>query len=92
VTAVSYHPKNHQVVYAYAARPGLGLITSDDEGQHWKTLGFFLGEKDAVNVFAISPYQPEVIYLSTFASDLYLSKDGGKRWQALAKKGRPVKP
>jgi protein-disulfide isomerase len=90
VTAVAYHPKNHQVVYAYAVRPDLGLIRSDDEGHHWKTLRFFLGEKDAVNVFAISPHRPEIIYASSFASDLYQSKDGGERWQPLAKRGRPA--
>lgn len=92
VTAVAYHPKNSKVLYAYAVRPDLGLIRSDDEGQHWKALGLFLGEKDAVNVFAISPHRPEIIYVSSFASDIYQSKDGGKRWQALAKKGRPVRP
>ena len=92
VTAVAYHPKDPRVLYAYAARPGLGVIRSDDEGQHWKALGLFLGEKDAANVFAISPHRPEIIYVSSFASDLYLSKDGGERWQALANKGRPVKP
>ena len=92
VTAVAYHPRDHQVVYAYAVRPDLGLIRSDDEGQHWKILDLFLGERDAANVFAISPHHPETIYLSTFASYLYYSKDGGERWQALAEEGKPVKP
>jgi hypothetical protein len=90
VTAVAYHPKNPQVVYVYAVRPDLGLLKSEDGGRHWKSLGFFLGEKDAVNILAISPHQPEIIYASTFASDLYQSTDGGGRWQALARPGRPV--
>jgi photosystem II stability/assembly factor-like uncharacterized protein len=92
VTAVAYHPKNPRTLYAYAARPDLGLITSEDGGEQWKSLGFFLGEKDAVNVFAISPHDPRTIYVSTFGSDLYQSKDGGQQWQPLAKQGRPVKP
>lgn len=92
VTAVAYHPKNPRTLYAYAARPDLGLIRSEDGGEQWKSLGFFLGEKDAVNVFAISPHQLEIIYVSTFTSDLYRSEDGGKRWQPLAKQGRQVKP
>ncbi|MGH7371721.1 MAG: F510_1955 family glycosylhydrolase, partial [Candidatus Methylomirabilales bacterium] len=92
VTAVAYHPKEAQVVYAYAVRPDLGLIRSDDGGQHWKPLAFFLGEKDGVNVFAISPHRPETIYVSTFTSDLYLSNDGGQRWQPLLRHGKPVKP
>jgi len=92
VTAVAYHPKNPRTLYAYAARPDLGLIKSEDGGEQWKGLGFFLGEKDAVNVFAISPHNPKMIYVSTFTSDLYRSEDGGQRWEPLAKQGRPVKP
>lgn len=90
VTAVAYHPKNPRTLYAYAARPDLGLIKSEDGGEQWKSLGFFLGEKDAVNIFAISPHQSETLYISTFGSDLYLSRDGGKKWEPLAKEGRPV--
>ena len=90
VTAVAYHPKDRGILHAYAARPDLGLIKSDDGGQQWKSLGFFLGEKDAVNIFAISPHQSETLYISTFGSDLYLSRDGGKKWEPLAKDGRPV--
>jgi photosystem II stability/assembly factor-like uncharacterized protein len=72
-------------------RPDLGLMRSDDGGQQWKALGLFLGEKDAVAVFSISPHQPDTLYLATFGSDLYQSKDGGQKWQPLAKQGRPVK-
>lgn len=92
VTAVAYHPKNPQVLYAYGVRPDLGIIRSDDDGQHWKSVGLFLGEKDAVNVFAISPRETNIIYASTFGSDLYQSQDGGMRWKPLAKHGSPVKP
>jgi photosystem II stability/assembly factor-like uncharacterized protein len=92
VTAVAYGPKDPRVLYAYAARPDLGLIESANEGKDWKSLNFFLGEKDAVNVFAISPHDPKTIYVSTFGSDLYVSKDGGQQWQPLTKQGRPVKP
>jgi len=92
VTAAVYHPKDPRVLYAYAVRQDLGLMKSEDGGEQWKSLGFFLGEKDAVNVFAISPHQSETIYVSTFTSDLYRSEDGGKRWQPLAKQGKPVRP
>lgn len=91
VTAVAYHPKNSKVLYAYAVRPDLGLIKSQDGGQQWKSVGFFLGEKDAVNVFAISPHDPNMIYVSTFGSDLYQSRDGGEKWQPLARQGKPVR-
>ncbi|MGH7409973.1 MAG: F510_1955 family glycosylhydrolase [Candidatus Methylomirabilis sp.] len=92
VTAVAYDPKDPRVLYAYAARPDLGLTKSANEGKDWNSLGLFLGEKDAVNVFAISPHDPKTIYISTFGSDLYQSKDDGQRWEPLAKQGRPVKP
>lgn len=92
VTAVAYHPRDPRVLYAYAVRPDFGLVTSENEGESWMTLGFFLGEKDAVNVFAISPHQRQTIYISTFGSDLYRSQDAGIRWEPLAKQGRPVKP
>ena len=91
VTAVAYHPKNPEMLYAYAVAPQLGVVKSEDGGRQWKSLGFFLGEKDAVNVFAISPHQLEIIYASTFTSDLYRSEDGGKRWQPLVRHGRPAR-
>ena len=92
VTAVTYHPKNPEMLYAYAVAPQLGVVKSEDGGREWKSLGFFLGEKDAVGVFAISPHQSETIYLATFTSDLYQSNDGGKQWQPLLGHGKPVKP
>jgi photosystem II stability/assembly factor-like uncharacterized protein len=92
VTAAAYHPKDPRVLYGYAVRQDLGLVKSEDGGEQWKALDLFLGEKDAVNVFAISPHDPKMIYVSTFGSDLYQSRDGGERWQPLAKQGRPVKP
>lgn len=91
VTAAAYHRKDPRVLYAYAVRPDLGLIKSQDGGQQWKSVGFFLGEKDAVNVFAISPHDPNMIYVSTFGSDLYQSRDGGEKWQPLARQGKPVR-
>jgi len=92
VTGVAFHPKDHRVLYAYAVRPDLGVIKTEDGGARWKSIGFFVGEKDAVNVFAISPHDPNTIYASTFGSDLYRSQDAGLRWEPLAKQGRPVKP
>jgi len=92
VTAVAYHPKDPRFLYAYAVQPALGFLGSRDGGRTWTTTGFFLGDRDAVAVIAPSPSEPEVLYLSTFTSDLYKSTDGGKRWQPLAKQGRPTVP
>jgi len=92
VTAVAYHPKNHQLVYAYAVRPEQGFLKSTDGGRTWNPTGFFVGDQDAVAVIAPSPSQPDVLYISTFTSDIYKSTDGGRGWQPLAKQGRPTVP
>ncbi|MDQ7850827.1 MAG: hypothetical protein RB148_11175, partial [Armatimonadota bacterium] len=92
VTVAVYHPRAPQLLYAYAARPNLGFVKSTDGGRTWTSLGFFLGERDAVATVAVSPQAGEALYLATFSSNLYQSVDGGKSWQPLAKAGKPVSP
>lgn len=89
VTAVAAHPR---FLYAYAVHPRLGFLKSRDGGRTWTPTGFFLGDQDAVAVIAPSPSRPEVLYLSTFTSDLYTSTDGGARWRPLARRGQPIVP
>ena len=90
VTVTVYHPRDPKLLYAYAARQDLGFLKSTDGGQTWTPLGFFLGERDAVAVVAVSPQDGEVLYLSTFSSDLHQSGDGGKSLKLLAKQGKPA--
>lgn len=90
VTAVAYHLHDPQILYAYAMREGLGFLRSADGGKTWTPTGFFLGKGDAVAVLAVSPGKGEVLYLSTFSSDLYKSMDGGRSWKPLAEQGKPV--
>lgn len=92
VTMVAYHPHDPRILYAYAMREGLGFLRSDDGGKTWTPTGFFLGERDAALVLAVSSGKGEVLYLSTFSSDLYQSLDGGRSWTPLAKQGKPVGP
>jgi len=92
VTVAVYHPRDPQLLYAYAVRPNLGFVKSTDGGRTWTSMGFFLGERDAVAAVAVSPQEGEVLYLSTFSSNLYQSVDGGKSWKLLAKRGKPVSP
>jgi photosystem II stability/assembly factor-like uncharacterized protein len=85
ITAVEVHPKNPQVMYAYAVNPNLGLIRSTDGGKQWTSVGFFIGERDAVGNLAPDPTDPQLLYFATHGSDLYRSRDGGKsreRWVA----------
>ncbi|MGH2372826.1 MAG: F510_1955 family glycosylhydrolase, partial [bacterium] len=58
VTAVEVHPKQPRIVYAYAVHPDLGLIRSEDGGQKWSAVGFFLGPRDAVGNITLDPTNP----------------------------------
>jgi photosystem II stability/assembly factor-like uncharacterized protein len=92
VTVAVYHPSDPQRWYAYALRQDLGFMRSTDDGKTWTTTGFFLGNREAAGVLAVAPGPSEVIYLSSFASDLYHSADGGKSWKQIARQGKPAKP
>ena len=90
VTAIEVHPANPQVMYAYAAKPDLGLVRSDDGGKQWTSLGLFLGDRDGVGNLALDPVDPQVLYLATYSSDLYRSRDGGKSREQWASHGKVV--
>ena len=92
VTLAVYHSGDPQILYAYAARPDLGFLRSADSGQTWSPTGLFLGARDAAAVLAVAPGEGEVLYLSSFSSDLYRSGDAGKSWQLLVQQGKPVNP
>ncbi|MBI3327651.1 MAG: exo-alpha-sialidase [Nitrospinae bacterium] len=92
VTVATHHPRDPQILYAYAVRKDLGFMRSMDGGRNWTPLGFFLEGRDGVAVIAVSSQEGEVLYLSTFSSDLYASGDGGKSWRLLARQGKPVSP
>ena len=46
--------------------------------------------EDAVAYLAQNPAQPEEWAMATFKRDVYLSKDAGKTWRAIAKTGQPL--
>ncbi len=92
VTAVEVYPKDPQTMYAYAAEPGLGLIRSDDGGKQWTSVGFFLGNRDAIGNLALDPTDPRVLYFTTHGVDLYRSRDGGKSREQWVSRGRVVAP
>jgi len=90
VTAVEFHPGSPEIAYAYAAKPGLGLIRSSDGGRHWTPVGFFLRDRDAVGNLALDPKDPNVLYMATFNGDLYRSRDGGRTREQWVAGGRVV--
>ena len=55
VTAVAYHPTIGRRVYAYVAKPDLGLMWSDNGGATWKPIGFVAETGTNVVALAVSP-------------------------------------
>lgn len=88
VTAVAVDPRAPQTLLAYAARPDLGLIRSDDGARAWTPVGLFLGREDAVSHIAVHPARG-TLYVATFGSDVYRS-DGAGPWRRLIHRGQPV--
>ncbi len=48
-------------------------------------------QKDAIAYLAQNPTQPQEWAMATFKRDVYVSKDGGKSWSAIAKAGQTLK-
>jgi hypothetical protein len=88
VTAIEAHPKDPDVIYAYASRQGLGLIRSEDGGKTWSPVGFSLGGRDAVGNLALDPANLNVLYFATFGGYVYRSADGGKTNDQWVARGR----
>ena len=70
---------------AYAGTSGDGVFGSTDGGRSWRPLG--PSGVVHVQVLAISPADPTVVYAGAFGSqgrgELYKSTDGGSSWQLL---------
>lgn len=77
-------------IVAYAA-DGRGLVTSEDGGDSWEPSGLVL-EDDAASHVAVSPDDPDEIWVGTFGEGLWRTVDGGRQWQQLAEDGRPTPP
>lgn len=90
VTVVEVHPKNPQIVYLYALNPELGLIRSDDGARQGRSIGFFLGDQDAVESLVLDPDNPEVVYFATFRGNLYRSADGGRTREPWVSRGKVI--
>ncbi|HKZ51162.1 MAG TPA: hypothetical protein VJ256_05330, partial [Dehalococcoidia bacterium] len=87
VTAVAYHPKNPQLLFAYAPPPGQGLLRSEDGGRTWSPLGL-TQEREVVLYIAPHPEDPARLYVATTGLDVLYSQDGGRFWKPLMKEGR----
>jgi photosystem II stability/assembly factor-like uncharacterized protein len=64
------------------------VYRSDDRGAHWKRTAFARVETDANDNFrvygpkmAVDPANPDVVYTGSPSSGLFVTLDGGARWQ-----------
>jgi len=88
VTAVSYHPTDAQVVYAYVARPDAGLMRSRDGGATWEAAGLVGGAQAPVVAIAVGP--GDDVAVATAQADVLRSRNGGRTWQRVLGRGRVV--
>jgi hypothetical protein len=86
VTSVAYADDR---LWAYAASPDSGLLSSEDEGENWRSTGFFLEGDDAVAYIAPRPGDIENLYVGSFGQNIYETTDGGETWEQLASGGVP---
>ena len=74
--AIAVHPQKPNLVYVGTQR---GVYRSEDRGDHWERMG--LPEGRTVWSLKFNTQDPQVMYLGTEGSELYVSNDGGENWQ-----------
>ena len=75
VNGFAVDPEDPKVMFV-AMRDG--LFKSTDAGETWKPAGKELRNLAAVTV---NPKKPTEVYLSTMDGQIYLSADGGRKWE-----------
>jgi photosystem II stability/assembly factor-like uncharacterized protein len=88
VTAVSYHVSDPSRAYAYVHQPGVGLVQSIDGGATWRSTGLYTGSDSPVVALAVGP--GERVVVATTGADISCSRDGGRTWEKVLQRGRPV--
>jgi photosystem II stability/assembly factor-like uncharacterized protein len=81
-------PKNEGVLYIASQR----VYKTTDRGDLWKPISEALsGERGSIRSLAISASDPEVLYAGTTEGRIWISTDGGSRWQRTAPKILPTR-
>lgn len=88
VTAVGHGPSQRKVVYAYVHQAGGGLTRSPDGGVSWEAPVLFTGAQTPIIALALGPADQVVV--ATTSADVMRSRDGGRTWEPLVRRGRPV--
>jgi photosystem II stability/assembly factor-like uncharacterized protein len=78
---------------------GLSVFKSRNGGATWRRSGSGLPERAQVRELAVAPSNPSILYASLllfdvpaqdYATDLYVSTDGGASWRRLPERGLPA--
>ncbi|MGE5278564.1 MAG: WD40/YVTN/BNR-like repeat-containing protein [Acidobacteriota bacterium] len=80
---VRFAPGNPAIAYAATTA---GPFRSDDGGKSWSTANSAL-RTVALTALAIDPVDPEIVYVATVDGDVYGTRDGGRSWQPLTRRG-----
>jgi photosystem II stability/assembly factor-like uncharacterized protein len=86
VTAVTYAGDS---LFAYSVSPEAGLMSSDDDGESWRSTGFSVEGDDAIAYIAPHPEDADTLHVGSFGQDIFKTTDGGESWQQLASDGVP---
>lgn len=88
VAAVSHHSSRPQLAYAYVHQGGQGLARTQDGGATWGAPLLFTGLQTPIIALAVGPADQVVV--ATSGADVMRSRDGGRTWETLVQRGRPV--
>jgi photosystem II stability/assembly factor-like uncharacterized protein len=81
---IAIHPQQPDIVFVGTQR---GIYRSQDRGDHWQRMD--LPEGRIVWSIQFHPHNPQVMYLGTEGSEVYISHDGGEHWQYLSTIANP---
>lgn len=89
VTAVAYSPGAKRRVYVYVARPGYGLMQSDDAAATWRPTELAVKPNEPVIAIALGP--DGKVAVATTGASISVSDDGGRGWRPVLDRGRGPK-
>lgn len=96
--SIVFAPSNSTVVYAGIClernqidqnlaimnnTPGLGIMKSTDGGLTWQNANDANSAGQNINMLAVDPANPDVVYAATLQSGILKSTDGGKSWKTI---------
>ena len=72
----------------YVSSPGLGVLRSEDGGQHWQAVNTGLPGLD-VTALALHSFRRGTLYVWLKDDGIYRTEDGGANWKRMPDQGPP---